>query len=294
MAKNSKLEQLEEICRKHQVDPASLPEKFLREIGKNYTVGTEAPELGNSDLKTLVEHHGAPPEYHELLRKIDRTLVQYEEMLKNQAKAFAKSLNKEAYDVLTGCYARKKMGDLLHPLIELARSKDHYLSVMMLDIDHFKSYNDTYGHGQGDITLETVGKIINSIIKTPNKAIRYGGEEFLFVLPETDAEEAEKIAEKVRSTIEKTVFKKDPVLETYKPGDTGYVDPSNTGYKNVTATLGVFTYHTGLDSVLGFYDFDQKTKGFDMIKKIVDVADQSLKVGKNKDQRNQVHIARVD
>ncbi|MBW2963451.1 GGDEF domain-containing protein, partial [Candidatus Woesearchaeota archaeon] len=281
---------LEELCKKHDVDFNSLPAEFLEEISRNYSPQTETPQIEHPVLRSILEHHGIDPNTNpEAYKKIDKTMQAHERMLQSQAKAFANKLKEESYDELTGCYIRKKLGGLLYPHIELSREKGHDLSVIMLDIDHFKPYNDIYGHLQGDLTLQTVGNIIRNIIKSPNAAVRYGGEEFYIILPETDAEEAQKIAEKIRSTVEKNIFKKHPALEEMEFG--------NDNYRHVTVTAGVFTYHPGLDSVLGFYEADQKPqreRGFYLVDKLINVPDQALKNAKNRDQRNQVHIAKID
>lgn len=282
--------QLEELCQKHGLDFNSLPSDFLKEIGRNYSPLTEALEIKNHDLRTLVEHHGIDAGQNpEFFRKVDETLNQYEKTLKQQGKAFTRKLQKTKYDYLTGCYIRKELGGLLHPHIELSRAKNHSLSVMMLDIDHFKDYNDVYGHMQGDLTLETIGQILRSIIKSPNSVVRYGGEEFYIILPETNAQDAQATAERIRSTIENTTFRKHPQLEE--------IGVDDDQYKSVTATIGVFTYHPGLDSVLGFYEADQKEskeRGYFMVGKLINLPDQTLKNAKNRDQRNEVHITQTD
>jgi diguanylate cyclase (GGDEF)-like protein len=76
------------------------------------------------------------------------------------------------------------------------------LSLILIDIDRFKIYNDTYGHQNGDYCLRQVAQAINSVIKSPNHLVaRYGGEEFGLILPQTDAGEAILIAEEIRETV---------------------------------------------------------------------------------------------
>lgn len=87
---------------------------------------------------------------------------------------------------------------------ELARSQrtDHQFSIIMLDIDHFKSINDKYGHPTGDLVLQTVAKVCKDTVREIDHVGRVGGEEFLIVLPETNAFDAGVIAERIRDRIE--------------------------------------------------------------------------------------------
>ena len=80
------------------------------------------------------------------------------------------------------------------------------LSVMMLDIDHFKLLNDTYGHSCGDYVLVEVANIIRAGIRRVDVAARYGGEEFILLLPDADGKMASAVAERIRSTVESTIF----------------------------------------------------------------------------------------
>jgi len=83
----------------------------------------------------------------------------------------------------------------------------HPLSLIMGDIDHFKSVNDTHGHQQGDLVLMETAKIFRSAIRDVDIAARYGGEEFAIILPETDTEEARQVAESIRTQIEAHEFR---------------------------------------------------------------------------------------
>lgn len=91
---------------------------------------------------------------------------------------------------------------------ELLRSKrhSHCLSCIMIDLDHFKNVNDTYGHKAGDVVLRKVSDIISVVKRTSDLAARYGGEEMVVMLPETDCDGAITVAEKIRSNIEESAF----------------------------------------------------------------------------------------
>jgi diguanylate cyclase (GGDEF)-like protein len=105
-------------------------------------------------------------------------------------------------DSLTGLYNRTRLPELLAK--ELARSKRHQhpFSVLMVDIDHFKRFNDTHGHQAGDDLLRRFAEILKSSLRSCDFGARYGGEEFLIMLTETGPEGALGFAEKLRQSVE--------------------------------------------------------------------------------------------
>ena len=106
-------------------------------------------------------------------------------------------------DSLTGLSNRRFFDeDMRREFYRLKRSGAP-LSLIMLDVDHFKKYNDTYGHIMGDECLKQIGSLLNHIVgRVPDAAARYGGEEFVVILPETENEGAMLIAEKIRKAVE--------------------------------------------------------------------------------------------
>jgi len=92
---------------------------------------------------------------------------------------------------------------------EIERSKRHNLklSFFMIDIDHFKSYNDMYGHLSGDIVLQETAEILKNSLRQVDLVGRYGGEEFVVVLPQTDKEDAVRVAERIRWAADNHIFK---------------------------------------------------------------------------------------
>ncbi len=111
-------------------------------------------------------------------------------------------------DPLTGLLNRRYLEERLAE--EITRSKRHRfsMSLMMLDVDNFKSYNDSFGHPAGDSALTMVAEILKETLRGADVAARYGGEEFAILLPQTSTEEAAQIGERIRKRIERTEFAK--------------------------------------------------------------------------------------
>lgn len=109
-------------------------------------------------------------------------------------------------DQLTGLYNRRKIDECLDREIRKAKRYERPLSVLMMDIDHFKTVNDTYGHQRGDAVLREIGGLIRGNVRTVDDAGRFGGEEFVVVCPETDSRGALVLAEQIRSVIAGHVF----------------------------------------------------------------------------------------
>lgn len=109
-------------------------------------------------------------------------------------------------DSLTGAYNHRHYLQLLDEHIRAANDSDTNLAVIMLDIDHFKRYNDTFGHQVGDQVLVELCQTINEHIKRTDVLGRWGGEEFSLILPEVTGEQALRIAERIRKTLNNTEF----------------------------------------------------------------------------------------
>ncbi|MBF0134773.1 MAG: diguanylate cyclase [Magnetococcus sp. DMHC-1] len=107
-------------------------------------------------------------------------------------------------DKLTGLYNRRRLEELLSGEYNRARRYSLSLSVLFFDVDHFKKFNDTYGHDMGDKVLEVIGHVAKSHFRTMDYACRYGGEEFCIILPNTDEEGAFSSADRFRERLENT------------------------------------------------------------------------------------------
>ncbi|NVD98699.1 GGDEF domain-containing protein [Massilia sp. BJB1822] len=104
-------------------------------------------------------------------------------------------------DPLTGIANRRKMTEQIAREIERARRFNHPLSLLMIDIDHFKRINDTYGHDAGDKAIVAVSKLLTESMRGIDMAARFGGEEFVLLMPETEAGVAVHVAERLREAV---------------------------------------------------------------------------------------------
>jgi diguanylate cyclase (GGDEF)-like protein len=127
----------------------------------------------------------------ELLAKIKRIVRERE--LK------AELLYLSIHDSLTGLYNRRYFYQRLQEEVERAKRQGRHLALVILDVDHFKDYNDSHGHLDGDEVLRTLAQILaSSIRQNVDTAYRYGGDEFAVLLVETDLEQGRKVAERIR------------------------------------------------------------------------------------------------
>ena len=129
-------------------------------------------------------------------------------------------------DGLTGVYNQRTFQERLSQEIARAGRYSRPLSVLMIDVDHFKVYNDTYGHPQGDIVLQGLARLLQEMSRTSDTVARCGGEEFAIILPETDSVGAQTIAQRLCEQVERYPFQGQELM----PGGT------------LTISIGVATH----------------------------------------------------
>lgn len=147
----------------------------------------------------------------------------------NRIKAQEQELRQLAIrDHLTGLYQRRWFDEMMLKEHEKAIRKHSELSLMMLDIDHFKQVNDTYGHHNGDLVLQSFAQIMTESTRNFDVVCRYGGEEFVVIMPETELNTALMVAERIRAAVEAHEFMLDQetMRATISIGVTSTVDAS--------------------------------------------------------------------
>jgi diguanylate cyclase (GGDEF)-like protein len=149
-------------------------------------------DLGADDYITK------PFSFSELLARIrvGSRVIQYQQHLEYQTQT----------DSLTGLYNRRAFEKKMTDEFERANRYGHALSLLMLDIDNFKIINDTYGHNGGDAALVKISEVLRATTRQSDFPSRFGGEEFVLILPDTDHQRALQAAEKIMGEIRSSVF----------------------------------------------------------------------------------------
>ncbi len=197
-----------------------------------------------------------------LLRPVDRneliarteTQIRWKRYADQLRQDFQDGLELAVTDQLTGLYNRRYLATHLDKLIEKSYEKGRPVSLLIMDIDHFKNINDTYGHDVGDEVLQEFGRRLASNIRGIDLGCRYGGEEFVVVMPDTDISFAYMVAERLRQEV----------------ADQPFRVKGSHGELEVTISIGITAS-------------DQNARSEDMLKS----ADQALYQAKN-EGRNKV------
>ena len=181
----------------------------------------EAINKGASDLVFK------PVRYKELLLRLKRVLKE-QQLTRERIQMLGKLQKLAITDGLTKLYNSRYFYNQVDLEVDRSNRYHHTLSLLLLDIDNFKVYNDTFGHLEGDKVLVRIGEKIKACLRKMDTAYRYGGEEFTVILPETNGQEAIHVAERIRTSIEK---------EAFTPGPGKAV--------NITISIGVTEYIAG-------------------------------------------------
>lgn len=143
-------------------------------------------------------------EYKDLLDQMKR-MIKMSDMIENKLNCVRRSIDEiSKVDFLTNLYNRRYFNQVLIEAWKSCEDNKNFLSILMIDVDRFKAYNDIYGHINGDKCLQSISQAIkNAIQESSNIVSRYGGEEFIVLIPNSQLQKAKYIAENIRRNIEK-------------------------------------------------------------------------------------------
>ena len=161
-------------------------------------------------------------------------------------------------DELTSINNRRALFKQLELQFRIAQNESHPISFILLDIDNFKHYNDSYGHMKGDQVLRTIANLLAKSIRKTEIVARYGGEEFATILPATNAADAKALAERLRATIEKFHWSR----------------------QNITISAGTATLHPKASDIVNSQD----------INKLIIMADKALYSSKSSGKNKVTHF----
>ena len=178
----------------------------------------EAINIGASDFVIK------PVRLGELMLRLKRVLKE-RELTKERVRMMEKLQRLAVTDGLTKLYNSRSFYSQLETEVDRFNRYKHPLTLLLLDLDHFKQYNDNHGHLEGDKVLVRFSQIIKSCLRTNDSAYRYGGEEFTVILPETAGAEARTVAQRIRSALAAERF-----------------SPENGQNAQITISIGVTEY----------------------------------------------------
>jgi diguanylate cyclase len=160
-------------------------------------------EARSSDqIRDIVQHViSATSEMETKNRELETQLEESQTQIKDLQESLEAIRYESLTDQLTGLANRKHFDQSLERSIEAASRRGESLALMMCDIDHFKQFNDTYGHQTGDQVLRLVGASIKASVKGRDIAARYGGEEFAIILPDTALDSSVVVANQIRTAV---------------------------------------------------------------------------------------------
>ncbi|MCI5221918.1 MAG: diguanylate cyclase [Candidatus Electrothrix sp. AR4] len=212
--------------------------KGYNSMGVDFISKPFAPEILIGKVLFLIEIYRQHLRLKETIRELEETkklVLEHNKLLEELA----------SQDMLTGLYNRRQLEEILEQEVEQCERYNNDLSVLMLDLDHFKKVNDTYGHDFGDYVIREFASRILPCIRDSDFAFRFGGEEFLVLLPQTDIHGAVATAEKIRSLCAEKLFQDFPftISMSVSIGVSSYSENPPKHYKDLVRQADQALYH---------------------------------------------------
>lgn len=204
------------------VKPLRLLAWYSRDVREGWVEGA-CPYLGRAAPKEILDLQGA---FCSMVSKLEEN---------------TKEMRRIAVtDQLTGLANRRKLEDEGARLVDASSRAGAHCSALLIDIDHFKQVNDTYGHAVGDQALAHIADLIRECCRGSDLPARYGGEEFAVIAPNADAAKARVLAERIRATVEQSPMDNDgmPLNLTVSVGVAEYSDKPSQGLTPLEDVLG--------------------------------------------------------
>jgi two-component system cell cycle response regulator len=165
-------------------------------------------------IGVLGMEHRAPGFFTDSMSEVVSLIVAQASVAVNRAELYEEMEKMAIHDGLTGLLNHRRFGEVFELEIERSRRSGKPVTLLMLDLDHFKVLNDRFGHPAGDAVLREIATILRECVRTVDSLARYGGEEFAIVLVETDLSHGLKIAERIRGRIEARSFLSNETIMT--------------------------------------------------------------------------------
>lgn len=200
---------------------------YLEHIGREFG---DDPNVKNIFKELIHATAGLKQSGEHISQKLEESTREINNLRKN-----LQAVTVEAQrDFLTGVFNRKTFEKLIDEQMMISQEQKSELCLLMIDVDHFKMFNDKFGHLLGDEVLKIVARTLTDTLKGRDVVARFGGEEFVVFLPDTPIEGALRVAEMIRSTIANKELKR---------RDTGEI------YGTITVSIGVSRYRFGADTL---------------------------------------------
>jgi diguanylate cyclase (GGDEF)-like protein/putative nucleotidyltransferase with HDIG domain len=165
--------------------------------------------IKDKGIGSLILANNRPNAYSpKQIRLLEQVALQIATPIEN-SQLYARAEQRARIDELTGLFNRRHFEERLKEEIARHSRYSDIFSIFLLDLDNFKTYNDIYGHPSGDILLNQAGKIISSSVRSADQAFRYGGDEFVVILPHTTMDDAWVVADRVRQAIAEEMEKRE-------------------------------------------------------------------------------------